>query len=105
MNMALVKTFDAHDLKEEFREWERDYYSYTACERLIDLFDECGNVELDIVAICCDFNEETWEDIKDNYSNHDDIAECETMEELLEALNYYTYAVETENNMILYQVW
>ena len=104
--MALVKTFDANDLKEEFRAWERDYFSYEACEAMIQLFEDCDcgtNTELDIVALCCDFNEEDWEDIKENYSNHDDIAECETIEELLDALNYYTWAIQTTDNQILYQ--
>lgn len=103
--MALVKTFDTYDLKNEFIAWDRDYYSYTACERLIELFDECGNVEIDLVAICCDFNEEDADYIKDNYSNIEEIANAESTDELLEALNYYTYAVETENGMILYQTF
>ena len=104
--MALVKTFDANDLKEEFRAYNRDYYSYEACEAIIQLFDDCGcgtNTELDIIALCCDFNEETEEYIKDNYSNIEEIAEAETIEELLDALSYYTWAIETTDGMILYQ--
>lgn len=104
--MALVKTFDAHDLKMEFQDWNRDYFSYTACEELIELFEQDpSDTELDIVALCCDFTEQDWEDIKSEYDNHDDIAECESKEELLEVLNEYTWAVETEDDMILYQVW
>ena len=104
--MALVKTFTANDLKEEFKAWDRDYYSYSACEELINLFEDCdcgNNTELDIIAICCDFTEEDWEYIKDEYSNHDDLAECETIEEFINALNYYTWAVQTTDNEILYQ--
>lgn len=106
--MALVKTFSANDLKEEFKAWDRDYFSYAACEAIINLFEECDcskNTELDIIGLCCDFTEMDWRDIKDNYSNHDDIAECETKEELLETLSYYTLCVETENDMILFQEW
>ena len=102
--MALVKTFDAYDLKEEFKAWGRDYFSYTACEELIALFDECGNnTEIDIIGLCCDFNEESEEYIKSDYSNIEEIAEAETTDELLDALNYYTWAVKTEDGMILYQ--
>ena len=104
--MALVKTFTANDLKEEFKAWDRDYYSYNACEELINLFEDCdcgNNTELDIIALCCDFNEEDWEYIKDEYSNHDDLSECETIEEFIDALNYYTWAVQTTDNQILYQ--
>ena len=38
--MALVKTFGANDLKEEFKAWNRDYFSYNACEEIINLFEE-----------------------------------------------------------------
>lgn len=103
--MALVKTFDSTDLKNEFVACNRDYFSYAACEELIALFEECENVEIDIVSICCDFTEESTDYIKDNYSNIEEIAEAETTEELLDALNYYTWAVETGYGMILYQTF
>jgi bisphosphoglycerate-dependent phosphoglycerate mutase len=47
--------------------------------------------------------QKTAEYIKENYNNHEDIAEAETLEELLDALNYYTWAVQTTDNNILYQ--
>lgn len=104
--MALVKTFDANDLYEEFRAWDRDYFTYSACEAIIELFEECDsetNTELDIIALCYDFTELDWEEIKEEYSNHEDITECETIEDLLCILNCYTWAVETVDGKILYQ--
>ena len=104
----LVKTImNASQLKEEFVRCNRDYYSYSACEEIIRLFEECypEPVELDIIGLCGDLNEENWEYIKDQYSNHEDIANAKDMSELLDALNYHTWAVETIDNNILYQVW
>lgn len=103
--MALVKTFEGADLKREFEAWDRDYYSLDACEKMVELFEECGgNVELDIVGLCVDFNEEDEDYIKSEYSNIEEIADAETTEELLDALNRYTWAVETSDG-ILYQAF
>lgn len=103
--MALVKTFNGADLKREFEAWNRDYYSLDACEKIVELFEECGgNVELDIVGLCGDFNEDDEDYIKSEYSNIEEIADAETTEELLDALNCYTWAVETSDG-ILYQTF
>lgn len=109
--MALVKTFDMYDLKREFEEWNRDYFSIQACDAMIDLFDQCGNVELDIVGLCGDFSEEDADYIIDDYSNIEEIAACRDedgnvdIDALMDALNYYTYAVQTFDNNILYQTF
>lgn len=109
--MALVKTFDANDLLEEFKAWNRDYYTYEACEEIVNFFEEtdCGqNTELDIIGICCDFNEQEAEDIYNEYDNLDDIAECKDedgeidKEKLFEALQEHTWAIELTNGNILY---
>lgn len=101
--MALVKTFDKYELKHEFERYGRDYFSYTACDYILDYFEDIGeNVELDIIALCCDFTEETAEYIKDNYSNIEEIAKADDIDELLDALSNYTWCVETEDNNILY---
>ena len=110
--MALVKVLDKYDLQNEFRAMERDYYSLEGYEAILDLFEECDcgkNTDLDVVAICCDFNEEEAGDIISEYSNLEDIAECKDeegnidTEALLEALNYHTWAIDLGNGHILYQ--
>lgn len=101
--MSLVKTFNANDLKQEFINFNRDYFSYQACEKIIELFEEDGtNSEIDIIGLCCDFNEDDWQYIKSNYYNVGCVSECETIDELIEELNNYTYAVETEEDYVLY---
>ena len=110
--MALVRTFDKYELQEAFRKMDRDYFSLEGYEAILDLFEEidCGtNTELDVVGICCDFSEESPEDIYDNYDNIDDIAESKDedgdidTEKLMDALNDRTWAVELSNGNILYQ--
>ena len=109
--MALVITIDnAWELKRRFEEANRDYFSLEACEAIINLFEETGtNTELDIIAICCDFTEAEPEDIYNDYDNIEEIAETKDedgeidTEKLMDALNYYTYAIELDNGNILYQ--
>ena len=101
--MALVKTFDKYDLQKEFENMGRDYFTLEGYEAILDLFDETEtNVNLDVIAICCEFSESTQDEIKENYSNLDEIADASSTSDLLDALNYYTIAILLENNHILY---
>lgn len=101
--MALVKTFDKYDLQNEFAKMDRDYFSLDGYQALIDLFDETGtNMELDVIAICCEFTENEPVDIRENYSNIDDIRDADETSDLLDALNYYTIAILLNNGNILY---
>lgn len=101
--MALVKTFDKYDLQKEFAKMDRDYFSLSGYDALINLFDETGvNTELDVIAICCEFTESTPDDIRENYSNLDKIADADDISDLMDALNYYTIAILLDNGNILY---
>ena len=44
--------------KEKFEQYGRDYYSLDGLETIIDYYDEIDeNMELDVIAICCDCSE------------------------------------------------
>ena len=110
--MALVKTFTAYELQNEFKKMDRDYYSHFGYQAILDLFEEtdCGNnTELDVIAICCDFTEADPEDIVNDYDNIEEIADCKDedgdidTDALMDALNYRTWAIELSNGNILYQ--
>lgn len=108
----LVKTInDPYDLQRELAAVNRDYYSFQALEAILEFFNEDSqNVEFDAIAIACDFNEEDPEYIFDEYShclldhNEKILNEDGTInyEELLDTLNYFTYAVMLQNGNILY---
>lgn len=101
--MALVKVFDKYDLQNEFKKVDRDYFSLDGYQALIDLFDETDtNIELDVIAICCEFTESTPDDIRENYSNIEDIKNASSTSDLLDEINYYTIAVLLDNGNILY---
>ena len=107
----LVQTFDKYELQERFRRMDRDYFSLEGYQALLDFFEETDcdtNTELDVIAICCDFTEDSPENIIDEYDNIDDIRECKDEEgdidtdALLDALNYRTWAIDLGNGNILY---
>lgn len=108
--MALVKTFNnEYQLQKEFIAFDRDYYTLDGYRAILDYFEECGcTTELDVIAICGDFNEESIEDIYDNYSNLEKIADTKDSDgdinesDFMETLNYYTYAEKLSNGNILY---
>ena len=67
-------------------------FSYDARKLLYEFFEElddsCGTEsELDVIAICCDFSEEHWSDIADNYSI--DLSDCDDDDERVEAVQEY----------------
>lgn len=51
-------TVDAGMMKEMFLNYDRDYYSFSGLETLIDYYDEIDpEMEFDPIAICCDCTE------------------------------------------------
>jgi hypothetical protein len=65
-----------------------DQFSYEALGLLFDYFEECApDMELDVIAICCEYSEGDDESIADDYSI--DLSECEDDEEKHEAVREY----------------
>ena len=51
-------TIDAGMMKEMFAKYDRDYYSFSGIETLLDYYDEIDpEMEFDPIAICCDCTE------------------------------------------------
>ena len=63
----------ASNFRDEFRAYGRaDQFSYQGLGILFAYFeqyeDDTGEtVELDVIAICCEFSEDSWENIADQY--------------------------------------
>ena len=73
--MALVQSINSvHQFREAFRLAGRsDQFSYEGLEVLFDYLDELSKdigepVELDVVALCCEYDEDSIEGIIDNYN-------------------------------------
>ena len=86
--------FKSHDCMANF--------SREACTLLFNMIEELEEgsgepIELDIVALCCDYSESTLEDINMDYGQ-----EFETLEEVEEWLQDNTFVVGTAKDTIVY---
>jgi len=99
-------TVSKYDFERAFNDCGRqNQFSYDALGLLFDWFEEYEDsceteVELDPIAICCEFSEEPVSDIADNYSI--DISDCENDAEIQEVvenhLNDHTSVVGTTDS-------
>jgi hypothetical protein len=107
-------TVSFYDFREAFRQHDRlGSYSPEGLRALFNYFEqyeeETGQeVELDVIAICCDYDENHWEDVASNYSI--DLSECEDEEDKVAAVRDYleenTFLVnEPLEGVFVYQVF
>lgn len=106
--MKITVTFN--DFRDTFRAYDRvDNFSREGMELLFDYLEqyeqETGTeLELDVVALCCEYNEETPEDIAANYSiDLDGIEEDNIPQAVMDYLCDNTSVVgQTSNGSIVY---
>lgn len=70
----------------------KDQFSYEGLSVLFDYLEEYEDstgeeIELDVIALCCDYYEETVQAIADNYSI--DLSECEDEDEKRDTVRDY----------------
>ena len=72
----MYTTVTKYDFHDAFRDWHggmyRNNFSYEGRELLFDWLEEIeeqggAGIEFDVVALCCDYSEETPEEICQNY--------------------------------------
>ncbi len=81
--MAIVSTIDSvSQFRDAFREMGRqNNFSYEGMEILfnyLEEYSECTEepIELDVIALCCDYSEDSVDDIISNYSIDVDLDSC-----------------------------
>lgn len=86
--MAIVQTLTFCQFCDAFRDMDRqNQFSYAGKQALFDYLEEYSDstgdpVELDVIALCCEYAEESLEDIIYNYSI--DVSEAEGDEDKIE---------------------
>ena len=71
--MAIVQTVDLYQFREAFRSMNRqDQFSYEGLEVLFDYLDNLSDdigepIELDVIALCCEYYESSIDELIDNY--------------------------------------
>ena len=110
----MKQTINIYDFRDAFRKMDRaSNFSYEALGLLFNHLeayeeDTGEEMELDVIAICCDYSEDTPDEIADNYGI--DLTDCEDddakRDTAIEYLNNNTMVVgETSTGTIVYQVF
>lgn len=114
----MFTTVSLYDFRESFRTYNRmENFTYEGLEVLFDYLesyeDDTGEkIELDVIALCCDYTEDTPENIASNYpidlndadiEDEDYADQCKAI--ILDYLNDKTTVVGETDNTIIYQVF
>ena len=99
----MIQIINCSDFRDAFRSAGRkDQFSYEGLTALFDYLDELDpSFELDVIALCCDYAEDTAEDIAKNYG-----IEVDSIDELEDAVRAHldenTSIVADLNGRFLY---
>ncbi len=92
----MKQTINLSDFRDAFQKIRPNNFSYEGLEVLFDYLEECEQggeeLELDVIALCCDYTER---DIKDVLKEYD----LETLEELEEN----TLVLKVDDETVIYQ--
>ena len=108
-------TIDSNKMKDMFKTYNRDYFTYEAYESLLNYYDEIDdNIDFDPIAICCDWNEygETpclkWSDflsdygyILDDIENSDELTDDEKIDVILDELENKTIVIRLSDSVLI----
>ena len=117
--MALVMTIDtAHELQTEFNRYDRsENFTPAGIRVLFDYLEEISegsgeDIKLDIIGLCCDYSEDTFEDIAANYNIDLIDRDGETIEDeeeikriVLDYLNEKTVVCGATGTTVVYAVF
>lgn len=87
-NFGIKKTFNVDNFISEFEVYNRmDNFSYHGLQVLFESLEEmaqdCGmDIEMDVIALCCDYNESSVNDVISDYSI--DVSNCSDDDEITE---------------------
>ena len=90
---GIVKTFDENDFINEFKAYNRmDNFSYKGLRILFESLEQTAidcemNIEMDVIALCCEYNEDSMADVINNYSVYTD--ECTDLDMIVETVEEY----------------
>jgi hypothetical protein len=106
----MKKTINLNDFRDAFEKMDRkNNFSYAGLEVLFDYLegieeDTSEELELDVIALCCDFSEHTEEELLREYNYiynevyNEEEEDIENLNSLLEELQKRTTVLEVENS-------
>ena len=72
----MYQTVNEYKFRDAFQNLRPNNFSYEGLTLLYEYFEQLEDdldekIELDVIAICCDYSEDTYDNIADNYSIED----------------------------------
>lgn len=105
----MKQTVNLSDFRDAFRQCDRqDQFSYEALELIFDYYEEMESgmdeeIELDVVGICCDLSESTFEDVASDYDiNVDGMDEDEIEQAVTDYISEQTSIIGKTSSTIIY---
>lgn len=111
----MKQTVNLYTFRQAFLDVRPDNFSYTGLETLFDYLTDLEadigeEIELDVIAICCDYSEESAIDIARNYNI--DLSECvdnvdrfNAVKEYLEAEGCFVGETYTDDDLEVHMIY
>ena len=87
-----------YELQTEFKKYDRDYYTITEYQAILDYFETDDLIKLDVISICTNIVKEPWEETYKKWGNHDH-------NNIINALASITHVLTWDSVSILYIVY
>ena len=105
--MALIQKPSMSELAHELRNDDNASWTYDEAHAIVEYFDELSydigeDIEFCPVAIRCDVNSYTFEEMREYYSNIQEIADAEDNQEIIEVLRDYTSVITHTDESVLF---
>lgn len=109
--MAIVQNISLYEFREAFERMDRgNQFSRDGLAGLYEHLDQLSKdtgepIELDVIALCCDYNEDSFLDVARNYDV--DLSDCDDdddaiRETVLDYLNYNTVVAWSDDESVVY---
>jgi len=118
----MKQSINSYDFHRAFEQLRPDNFSYEGLNALFDYLEQyeedCDTeIELDVIAICCDYSEMSYMDVVDQYmdesdiieafwvDNFSDIGQTELNEHILEWLQERTQVINVNDDTVIIQAF
>lgn len=89
--------------RDAFIRMDRNVFSYKGYQALYDWLNDMGeDIELDVIALCCEFVELTYDEIRQDYQLDKELSDDEIVEWLCEQTSVMIYA---DDNAVMFGVF
>lgn len=108
----MKQTVNLYEFREAFRAIRPDNFSYEGLDILFEYLEQLGEdigeeIELDVIAICCDYSEDDFQVVAEQFELDVPTYDVDPLESLCEKIRERTGFAEytSENTIVYYNVY